>query len=196
MNINIPFPDRLKLLHSQEKFLIKLFVQFIENQTSLRRHQRTVRITVLLIPDVHDRLALPVNLIQHVHKILLIIPVIPVTLCHDRIHFLQSAFHHIVHLGNLNLLHSQLKDLLFHKPADELNVFLRKLNQGTIGRFIDSHNDFLYIKFFFRSVLLDHSDILQIHKSSPFYYILCLLYYFKTILCALFCFSILPFLPD
>ena len=100
MNIKVPVPARLQFLRRHEEFLVKLFVQLVKHKAAFRRNERAVGIAVFLIPNIHDRLAFFVNLVQHPDKILLIIAVIAVTFRNLRLHLLQRALHDVVHLGN------------------------------------------------------------------------------------------------
>ena len=61
---------------------------------------------------------------KHLHKILLVIPIVPVTFCHDRIHFLKRSLYNIVHFRNLDLMHSEFFYLFFYKMTDKINIFL------------------------------------------------------------------------
>ena len=63
MDIDVAVPDGLDLLHRQEELFIQLLIQLIKNKTSLGRYKSAVRIAVLLVPDIHDRLALFINFI-------------------------------------------------------------------------------------------------------------------------------------
>ena len=120
MNVNITFSACLQLFYCHKKLLVKRFIQLIKDQAALGRNQGTVCIAVFLIPDIHNGLTFLVYIIQHPHKILFIIPVIPVTFGNQRIDLIQSAFHNVVHLGNRDQLLIHLLCLLFHKFADKV----------------------------------------------------------------------------
>ena len=88
MDINITVPAGLDLFRGQEELLVQFLVQLIEDQAALRGDESTVRIAVLLVADVHDGLALFVDIIQHPYKILLIVTIIAVAFCNDRFYLL------------------------------------------------------------------------------------------------------------
>ncbi len=103
MDIDISVPACLYLLCRQEKLLVKLLVKLVKYQAPFRGDKRRVGIGVLLIPDIHDGLALFVNVIHHAHEILLIISIIAVALRHNRLHVLKGALDNVVHDRNRNL---------------------------------------------------------------------------------------------
>ena len=164
MDINISVIHCLKFLYCHKKLLIQGLIQFIKDQASLCGNQSAVCIGIFLISNVHDGLALFINIIQHLHKILLIIAVIPVTLRHRRIYPLQSSFHQIMHLGNGNLRYVQGFCFLFHKLADKVQLRLGKGNHCPFCRFIDCHYYFLYIKFLFCTVFFNHFDFTALQR--------------------------------
>ena len=120
MDVDIPLPAGLQLFHGHEELLVQGFVKFVENQASLGGDQGAVGVAVLLVADIHDGLALLVNLVQHLHEILLVVAVVAVAFCHLGIHLLQGSLHQVVHLGDRDLAHAQGLRLLFHKLADEV----------------------------------------------------------------------------
>ena len=156
MHVDITVPAGLDLLRGHKKLLIQFLVQLIEDQASLGGNQSGIRIGILLIPDVHDGLALLVHVVQHPHEVLLVVAVIPVALRHDGLHLLQRALHHVMHHRDRDLVAFQLIHLLDHIAAD-LPVFLvRKPGQGAVGALSHRIDDLLDIEHFLRSVLLDH----------------------------------------
>ena len=156
MNINITVAAGLNLLRRHKKLLIQLFIQLIKDQTSFRGYKRRIRIGVFLIADIHDRLALFVYIVQHTHKILLIVTVIPITLCHHRFYLFQCAFHDIVHDRNGDRAFIQLVYLFYDIIADMAFFFLRKLGQRPVGAFPYRVDHLLHIKIFFTAVFFDH----------------------------------------
>ena len=122
MNIDITIPAGLQLIPVHEKFPVQFLVQLIEDQTSLGSHQRTVGIGIALISNVANGLALGIDIIHHVYEVFFIIPVIPVALCHRRVHTVQSALHDIVHILNIDILLAQRLCLLLGKFTDKLNL--------------------------------------------------------------------------
>ena len=156
MHIQIAVTTRLNLFCGHEKLLIQFFIKLVKDQASLRGYKSTVRISVLLIPDVHDRLTLLINIIHHPHKILLIIAVIPITLGNDRFNILQCALHNIMHDLNRNLLLTQFIHLINHGLTYMSLLFIRKLRQCTICAFAYRVNNLLNIKIFQTAVLFDY----------------------------------------
>ena len=88
MDVNVAVLARLQFVPGHEKFTVQLLVQLIKNQAALRRHERAVRIRIALVSDITDRLALRIDIIHHMNKVHLIVAVVPVALCHCRIHCL------------------------------------------------------------------------------------------------------------
>ena len=122
MNINIALPASLQFFCCQEKFLIQLFIQLIKYQAALGRYQGAVGITVFLIANIHDGLTFFINLIQHMHKILLIIAVIPIAFGHQRIGVVQCAFHNIMHLADRYLFAGSRAHLCFNKTGNKIQI--------------------------------------------------------------------------
>ena len=156
MHIDITVAARLQFFGRQKELLVQFLVQLVEDQGTLGGNQCGVRVCILLIPDIHNRLALLVHIIEHAHKVLLIVAVIAVAFCHDRLHIFQSAFHDIVHHGNRDLINVHLIDFVHHRLADPALFILGKIRQRTIGRFSDSVDDFLDIKLLAGIVFFDH----------------------------------------
>ena len=88
MHINIAVTTCLNLFRGQEEFLIQFLIQLIKDQTTLGRYQSGIRIGIFLIPDVHDGLTLFIDIIQHPYEILLIVTIIAIAFCDDRLHLL------------------------------------------------------------------------------------------------------------
>ena len=177
MNVNISFPDRLDLFHCQKEFFIKLFIQFVEDQTALCGYQRTVSVAVFFIPDIHDGLALFIYFIQHLYKVLFVITIITITFCHHRIYLFQGSLYHIMHLCNRDVLNSQCLYLFFYETTDIVQLLICEFNECTVRRFINSHNYFLHVKIFLCPVFLDDSD----HTTSaPFAFVLSIFSVFIT----------------
>ena len=88
MHINIAVTTCLDLFRGQEEFLIQFLIQLIKDQTTLGRYQRGIRVGIFLISDVHDGLTLFIDIIQHPYKILLIVTIIAIAFCDDRLHLL------------------------------------------------------------------------------------------------------------
>ena len=120
MDINIPIPTRLQLLGCHKKFLIKLLVELIINQRTLGGNKGAVGVAVFLVPDIHDGLAFFIHLIQHFYKILLIIAVVPITFCNQRIDLFQRSFYNVVHLSDGDQFLVHLLCLFFHKFTDKI----------------------------------------------------------------------------
>ena len=120
MNVDITFPARLQFFYCHKKLLIKGFIQLIKDQTALGGNQSTVCIAVFLISNVHNGLAFLVYIIQHPHKILLIIAVVPVTFCNQRIDLFQRSFYNVVHLSDGDQFLVHLLCLFFHKFTDKI----------------------------------------------------------------------------
>ncbi len=159
MDIDITVPARLQLIPVHKKLPVQLLVQFIEDQAPLRRHQRAVRVGIALVSDVANRLALCIDVIHHVDKILFIVPIIPITLGHRRIDLLQSPFRDIVHILNVDSLFSQGPCALLGKPADILCLFISELVKDPCSRFIDRIHDLFHIEILSGAVLLDHVQL-------------------------------------
>ena len=156
MDIDITVPARLDLFRGHKKFLVKLLIKLIKNQAALRGDKGAVRISVLLVADVHDRLALLVDVVHHAHKILLVIAVIAVALRHNRLHVLQRTLHNIVHDLDRYLLLVQLVHLVNYRLADMTLLLLRKLREGTVCALPHCIDDLLDIKCLQTAILLDH----------------------------------------
>ena len=122
MNIDITVSACLQLVPVHEKFPVQFLVQLIEDQTSLGSYQSTVCIGITFISNVANRLALGINVIHHMDKVFFIIPVIPVALCHRRVHTVESTLHDIVHILNIDVLLAQRLCLLLGKFTDKLNL--------------------------------------------------------------------------
>ena len=88
MDINITVPAGLDLFRGQEELLVQFLVQLIEDQAALGGYQCGIRVGIFLVSDVHDGLALFVDIIQHPYKILLIVTIIAVAFCNDRFYLL------------------------------------------------------------------------------------------------------------
>ena len=88
MYINITVPARLYLLRRHKELLIQLLIQLIKNKAPLGGNQRRIRVGILLVSNVHNGLAFLIYVVQHTHKILFIIPIIAITLCHNGLYLL------------------------------------------------------------------------------------------------------------
>ena len=75
---------RQDLFRGQEELLVQFLVQLIEDQAALGGYQCGIRVGIFLVSDVHDGLALFVDIIQHPYKILLIVTIIAVAFCDDQ----------------------------------------------------------------------------------------------------------------
>ena len=153
MNINITIFACLKLIAVHKKFPVKLFVQFIKNQTPLGCHQSAVCIRVALIPYVADGLAFGIDLVHHMNKVMFIIPIVPVAFCHRRIYLFQSALHNIVHLLYGNLIGIQRLGFFPGIAADKLHLLILKFVQNSGSRFVYCLYNFLDVKYFPGSIL-------------------------------------------
>ena len=122
MNINVAVSAGLQLVPVHEELPVQLFVQLIENQASFGGNQGTVGIGIAFITNVADGLALGIDVIHHVDKIFFIIPVIPVALCHRRIHTVQGSLHDVVHILDINIFLAQGLCLFLCKFTDKLNL--------------------------------------------------------------------------
>ncbi len=159
MDINIAVAACLQFLCRQEKFLIQFLIQLIEDQASLSRYKGRIRIGIFFVADIHDGLALFIDIIQHPDKILLIIPVIPIAFCHDRFHFFQCAFYNIVHNGDRDLVRIHLVHFFHYISADLLFLILRKIGQCTISGLTDSVDHLLDIELLQTVILLHYLDL-------------------------------------
>ena len=127
MDIDIAVLARLKLITRHKKFAVQLFVQLIEDQTSLCRHQGTVRVGVTLVSDVTDRLALCVDLIHHMDKIQLVVAVITIAFGYCRIDSLESTFDNV--LDRDPVFFKGLRPVIC-KLTDKCDLICRKLIQN------------------------------------------------------------------
>ena len=166
MNIDIAVAAGLKLVHRQKKFLVQLLIQLVKDQAALSGDQRAVGIAVFLIADIHNGLAFFINFVQHMNEILLIVPIIPVALGHYGIDMIQSPFHDIVHLADMDLRLVHILRLLRYKIANELNVLICKFCQRPIGRLIDRHHNLLNVEILLCSVLFNN----LYHIQTPLFY--------------------------
>ena len=170
MNINIAILACLALISGHKKLLVQILIQFIKNQASFGCHQCTVCVGITFISNIPDGLTLGIDIVHHMDKIHFIIPVIPVTFCHIRIHFFQGTFHNIMHLCNGNAFFSQAFRSRRRIAAQFLRFFFRKCVHRSGGRFIYCTDNLLYIKFFSGSIFFDY-----VHTSSLLFFCLYLL---------------------
>ncbi len=159
MDIDIAVPAGLNLLHGHKKFLVEFLVELIKDQAPLGGNQGAVRVGVLLVPHVHDGLALFVHVVHHAHKILFIVAVIPVTLSHNGLDALQSALHNIVHDGDGNLILLHLVYLVHHKLTDMLLLLIGKFGKSPVGALPYRIDHLLHVKSLQASVFLDDLDL-------------------------------------
>ena len=162
VNVDIAVALRLKLLDVEKELLVELLVELVEDQAAARGDQRAVRVGVLLVADVHDRLGLFVDRVEHLHEIGLVIAVISVGLGHLRIDRVQRAFDDVVHLSDVNALASDRLALLGDKAADEVKLVLREGIQHPFGALVDCGNDLAYVKRILGTVLFD-----DVHRRPP-----------------------------
>ena len=120
MDINVAVLTCLKLITVHKKLPVELLVQLIKDQASFRGNKSTVCVGITFITDITDRLTLGIDIIHHMDKIQLVIPVIAVALGNCRIHTLQSTLHDVVHLLDLDLILSKGIRMLLGKTADKI----------------------------------------------------------------------------
>lgn len=120
MNINVAVLTCLKLITVHKKLPIEFLVQLIKDQASFRGNKGAVCIGITFITDITDRLTLGIDIIHHMDKIQLVIPIITVALGNCRIHTLQSPLHDVVHLLDLDLILSKGIRMLLGKTADKI----------------------------------------------------------------------------
>ncbi len=156
MDVDISVPAGLQFVAVHEKFPVQFFIQFVKNQTALRRHQGTVCVRIAFIPDVTDGLAFGIHVIHHMDKIFFVIAVIPVALCHRRIHLVQRALHDIVHILDVDPFFAQRFRLFLRKLTDKADLVLCKRIQDTGRRLVDRIDDFLHIKRLFCAIFLNY----------------------------------------
>ena len=153
MNIDIAFAARLKLLDRHEKLLIQLLVELIKDKRPLCRNQRRVGVGVFLVAYVHNRLALLVNLVKHMHKILLIVAVVSVALCNGRIHQIECALDYVVHFRNWDFILIHPKNTAVHKRGYLAYILVCEFHKCAECRFFNRDYNLFYIIFLFSSVL-------------------------------------------
>ncbi len=156
MDINISVTAGLNLFRGHEKFLIQFFVKLVKNQAAFGGYKGAVRISVLLIPNIHNGLALLIDIVHHANKILFVIPIVAVALGHNGLYILQRALYNIVHNLNRNLLFIQLIHLFDDSLTNMPFFFLGKFSQRTIGTFSYRINNLLHIKCFQAAIFLDY----------------------------------------
>ncbi len=154
MYVDITVPASLQLLCCQKEFLVQLLVKLIEYKAAFRGNEGAVRVGIFFIADIHYRLALFVHLVKHLHKILLIVAVITVAFCHLGIYPVKRSFDDIVHFSNKDTLLAHSPCLLFNETANEIQLFLCKLNKHTLCRFVYRNNDLLHVEILSCIVLL------------------------------------------
>ena len=162
VNIDIPVALRLKLLDIEEKLLIQLLVKLVENQASAGGNQRAVRVGILLIADIHDRLALLIDRVEHLHEVCLIIAVVAIGLGHSRADGVQRALHDVVHLHDMHAFGAQRFAFFGYEAADEIQIFLGETIKHALGAFVDRGNDLCYVERVFCAVLFD-----DVHRHPP-----------------------------
>ena len=79
---------------------------------------------------------------------------------------IQSPFHDIVHLADMDLRLVHILRLLRYKIANELNVLICKFCQRPIGRLIDRHHNLLNVEILLCSVLFNN----LYHIQTPLFY--------------------------
>ena len=122
VDVDVAVVLRLKLLDGEEELLIELLVELVEDEAAAGGDERAVRVGILLVADVHDRLGLLVDLVEHLHEVGLVVAVIAVGLGDGRIDLIERALHEVVHLLNLDALGAQCLALFGDKPADEVDL--------------------------------------------------------------------------
>ena len=97
MDVDVPFLASLQFVLRHKEPTVQALVEFVENQAAFGSHQCGVRVCVLLVPDKSDGLALDVDFIHQVNKVLLVVAVILVGLRHSRVEVLKNLLHDVVH---------------------------------------------------------------------------------------------------
>ena len=194
MDINISVPACLDFLRRKKEFLVQLLVELVEYEASLRGDKCGIRIGVLLVPHVHDRLALFVYFIHHADEILLVIPVIPVALGHYRFYPFQRVLDNIMHYGNGNPFFTHFIHLVDYGHADPALLLVRELGKCTVCGFSDGHNDFLYIEILRATVFLDDLYLFfgLVKFSIIFHIDTSCFYYFSSLICLIMIYMIRP----
>ena len=164
MHVDIAVAARLQFLDREEEFLIQLLVELVEDQRALGGHQRGVRVGVLLVADVHDRLALAVDLIEHVDEVLLVVAVIAVALGDSRVDRLQRGLNDVVHFGDGDLVLAHLQHAAVHKGTDLPIVLVGKGDERSVGGFGHGSDDLLYVVVLACAVFFNDAD----HGAPPY----------------------------
>ena len=167
MNINIPIAACLNFFRGHEKFLIKLLVQLVKYQASLCGNQRGICVGIFLVADIHDGLTFFIHIIQHPHKVLFVITIIPVAFRHYGLHLFQSALHNIMHDRNGNFGCVQFVYLINYILANQAFFFAGKFRQCSVCAFSYRIDHFLHVKGFPAAVLFDDAHIYRREKLLP-----------------------------
>ena len=147
---------RLKTVRDEED----LSWMGMEERWSLGGNQGGIRIGILLVPDVHNRLALFIYIIQHANKVLLIIAVVTIALGYHGLYLLQSALNTVVHNRNRNFLIPKLIHLVYHKLANMSFLFICKFGQGPVCALSNGIDYLLDVKSLSASILFYDGNIL------------------------------------
>ncbi len=158
MDIDISVAACLNLFRRQEKLQIQFFIQLVENKTSFGGNKCRIRVGIFLVTDIHDGLGFLVNIVKHSDKILLVVTIIPVTLCNNGLNLLENFLNNVVHFGNGNLIFGKGINLGDDKLADFPVLIIGKLGKSSVCTLSDRINDLLNIKNFSGSVFFDYKN--------------------------------------
>ena len=159
MNIDIAVTTCLYLLGGKEERLIEFLVKLVEYERTLGGYKSGVSVGILLVSDIHDGLALLVYVIEHAHKILLVVAVIPVALCNNGLNLFKGRLNDIVHYGYRDLVSLELIYLVADILAYLTLLLLGKLGQRPVCALAYGIDNLLYIELLVTAILLDDYDM-------------------------------------
>ena len=142
MDVNKSVLACLQFIPGHKEFPIKFFIQFIEDQASFGCHKGAIRICIALVSDITDRLAFCVDLIHHMDKRSLVIPVITIRFCDLFIDLAERGLYKTVHCKDRDFLQPEFTDIVSDMLNDPLLFVRSKLDHYPCRAFSNGSNDF------------------------------------------------------
>ncbi len=133
MDIDISVTACLQFVFCQEKLLIKLFVELVENKTSLGGYQSRIGVGIFLVSDIHNCLALLVYFVKHMYEILLVVAIVLIAFCDGGVERFKRILNDVVHFAYGNKIFVHRCDLFVYEVAYKLNVLIAELHEGSVS---------------------------------------------------------------